>query len=117
MFPAGRPGIGLLLLRTVVGITFVIQGIASLVDRTDSRFITLAIGLVSVAVGASLLVGFLTPLAAVVVGLIEITAAVSWFQSPFERPGDFKLSILFMIAMAAALFLLGPGGFSLDARL
>jgi uncharacterized membrane protein YphA (DoxX/SURF4 family) len=97
--------------------TFIIQGIASLADKTTPGFATRAVALLIVAVGSSLVIGFLTPVAAVVVGLVETAAALSWLPPQSEHLGDFKLPVLFMTSMAAALFLLGPGGFSLDARL
>jgi uncharacterized membrane protein YphA (DoxX/SURF4 family) len=70
-----------------------------------------------VASGALLLIGFLTKAAGVVVGLTGVGVALSWVPVPSLNSFDIKLSIIFMIVMAAAIILLGPGAFSVDARL
>jgi len=75
------------------------------------------VGLLAVASGALLLLGFLSKAACVLVGLGSIGVALSWFPAPPLNLFDTKLSLLFVIIMAAAIMLLGPGAFSFDARL
>lgn len=58
--------------------------------------------------GACLLIGFLTPIAAAIVGLAAIVFAI-FFESSY--------TVVVLIILAAALALLGPGAFSVDARL
>lgn len=73
-------------------------------------------GAAGIALGVSLLVGFLTPVAG---GLAALACAVISF-SPIPLPlPDLCGTRLFAadaIAMALAVALLGPGAFSLDAR-
>jgi len=69
------------------------------------------------ASGALLLIGFLTPVAGVLVVLSSAGIALSWFPAPTPNMFDAKLSTVFLVIMAAALVSLGPGAFSLDARL
>ena len=69
----------------------------------------LAAALVFVS-AAFLLVGFLTPIVAVVIGIGTIVLAT--FSLPFSTG-----SLIGMIVLAAVIALLGPGAFSLDARL
>ncbi len=75
----------------------------------------LTVGLLAGASGASLLIGFLTPLG-VFAGLVTI--GLAWWWPPLGSPVglDEMLAVLSAIA-AVALFLLGPGALSLDARL
>lgn len=115
-FPAGWPGLGLLLLRAAVGLTLVIQGAASLNDWRSLRFDTSVALLITSASGLCLLVGALTPIASVLVALIKIGFALSWFSLPNANPLDGQLSLIYLIAMTTAIALLGPGAFSLDAR-
>jgi uncharacterized membrane protein YphA (DoxX/SURF4 family) len=63
-------------------------------------------------VGSSLLLGFLTPLCA---AFIFLGGAVLIFLS-FQR-GDLGLSAFCITVISAAVILLGPGAFSIDARL
>jgi uncharacterized membrane protein YphA (DoxX/SURF4 family) len=67
--------------------------------------------------GALLLLGLLTPAAALLLGLGSLAAAHLWFTASAQNLLDNPLSLIFGIMMAAAIMLLGPGAYSLDARL
>ncbi len=64
-FPARWPGVGLLVLRAAVGLTAAVEGGEYIAISGPTSPGTLAVGLVLVAGGASLLAGLLTPLAAI----------------------------------------------------
>ena len=115
-FPHGLPGVGLLLLRMAVGVSLVVYGGACLAGEERGRWALLA-GLLAILAGAALLIGFLTPLAALLAGLISIGMALSW--PPPSTPNVFgdAPATIFLIVMAVAVLLLGPGAYSLDARL
>jgi uncharacterized membrane protein YphA (DoxX/SURF4 family) len=116
-FPAGLPGVGLLLLRAVVGAALVAHGVLCLVS---SDRITLVVS-VSTALlllsGGCLLIGFLTPILSLLGGLECLGIVWSWFPFQLLSPFESKLALAPIIAMSVAIALLGPGAFSLDARL
>jgi uncharacterized membrane protein YphA (DoxX/SURF4 family) len=71
----------------------------------------------NLAAGSLLLIGFLTPLACITVGLGSASAA---FTTPLAETHGLLIGGLFHLLMtgaATAAMLLGPGGYSLDARL
>ena len=74
-------------------------------------------GLLAVASGSSLLIGLFTPVADGLVGLGALGLAFSWFPGSTEGLFEAKLSSVFAVTMMAAIVFLGPGAFSLDARL
>jgi putative oxidoreductase len=107
MFPDGWPGGALLLLRVVAGIVLIHDGVAALVGTSRLQIIVMQ----SVAVGAGtlLLIGLWTPIAGVLVVVVEIWSAFS---------GTSNLESSFLLAtLGAALAALGPGFRSIDARL
>jgi uncharacterized membrane protein YphA (DoxX/SURF4 family) len=116
-YPSGRPGVGLLLLRSAVGLTAAAQGVVALSGRGDLSPWSPAAALLALAAGSMLLIGFSTPLASVLVGLGCIAAVFS--SPPVEAHGLplGGLIFLFEAGTAAAAVLLGPGAYSLDARL
>jgi len=116
-FPDGVPGAGLLLLRAAVGVTFIVQGAAYFADRHGLGFLTLFVALLTLASGALLLIGYLTPFAGVLGGLFCACNALSWFPTPNLELFEAKLTAALATAIALALICLGPGAFSLDARL
>ena len=106
-FPDGLPGIGLLLLRLVAGFVLFHHG---LIGPPGANSLELPI-LEWIAAGAAMLlvVGLWTPMTGVLVAIIELWIAIS-------RPHDFCIPLL-LGALGAALAMLGPGAWSIDARL
>jgi uncharacterized membrane protein YphA (DoxX/SURF4 family) len=115
-FPSGWPGVGLLLLRAAVGASLAIQGIACFGPGFPGIW-TWTLGPLAIGVGAALLIGFLTPMAGGAAVLIGAGIALSLLPPSIPNVlGGAPASILVLL-MAAAVVLLGPGAFSLDARL
>lgn len=108
-FPGGWPGLGLLLLRGLVGITLITQ-ILSYVGSTKLSVLSLVVTALVLIIASCLLAGFMTPLAAMVVGLGAIALAVSSFIETNQ-------TVLNVIVLTTAIGLLGPGAFSIDARM
>ena len=106
-FAHGAPGVGLLLLRVVAGIALVFQ--AAMAFRGGPPLGPTILYVLTGVAGLLLLVGLWTPVAGT---LLAILAS----RSAFLHPADF-LSWILLAALSAALALLGPGGWSADARL
>src|SRR4029077_20542141 len=79
-FPSRGPGLGLLLLRTAVGATAMMQGVACLAGTPSP--VTAAVGLVAIALGGLLVVGFLTPFAASLILFGSVALAQPWWPVP-----------------------------------
>jgi len=109
--------LGLLLLRATVGIAAAVQGGIYLTESGDQTLRTWAFGLPTVVSGASLLIGFLTPVAAVLAGLGSVGIAFWWFPAPTPNFLDARLATFFVTITAVAIVFLGPGAFSLDCYL
>jgi uncharacterized membrane protein YphA (DoxX/SURF4 family) len=115
-YPSGRPGVGLLLLRSALGLTAAAQGGVYLSSRDELSLWTAACLLV-LATGSLLLIGFLTPVASILFGLSSTAIAFSSSSAYTDNLLHGGLFLLFVVSMAAATALLGPGAYSLDARL
>ena len=104
------------LLRAVVGIISVIQGGVFLTDG-GVAFESWAVGLTMVASGAAMLIGFLTPIASVLVALATIGIGASWVPPPTRNLFHTPLPTILVMTVAVALIMLGPGAVSVDRRL
>jgi uncharacterized membrane protein YphA (DoxX/SURF4 family) len=76
-----------------------------------------AVGVLMIAAGALLLIGFLTRFAALVGALTIVTTIMPWLPSPDVNLLQMRVTEGLLIAIALSLACLGPGAFSLDGRL
>jgi uncharacterized membrane protein YphA (DoxX/SURF4 family) len=77
----------------------------------------MVLGSLLVLAGATLAIGLFTPAAsAIVVGAVVCTA-LSWLPPPTPDLFGASLPALLIAVMAAALGLIGPGAWSVDARM
>jgi hypothetical protein len=106
-FAGGWPGIGLLLMRVVVGSALVVR--ASLRLWADSPMTVTIPAVLLMGAGILLIVGLWTPIVGTSIALIEIWKILA-------LPGD-KWVWLLLGTAGAALAMLGPGLWSVDARL
>jgi putative oxidoreductase len=107
IFARGAPGIGLLLLRVTTGSALIYCGLAGLF--APAAFPSAAWRALLLSLGALLFAGLWTPVAA----LLAVVATIWHIISvPTAWPQSASIAV-----MAAALTLLGPGAWSIDARL
>jgi putative oxidoreductase len=107
MFPNGWPGRGLLLLRIVAGSLLIHDGIVGLMGAPQRESVTLEV--IAASAGIFLLAGLWTPIAGALVAATELWIALS---------GTDRLrGTIMLAAMGAAIAVLGPGAFSIDALL
>jgi putative oxidoreductase len=107
-FAGGWPGIGLLLMRVVVGSTLVVRAGSRLWSDLPPMNVTIPAVLLMGA-GILLIVGLWTPIVGTSIALIEIWKMLT-------VAGD-KWAWLLLGTAAVALAMLGPGLWSIDARL
>lgn len=105
-FPEGWPGAGLAFLRVVTAIPPFQHGIAGLWPTSQPLVM---MHLAAAGAAALLLAGLWTPVAGVLLAIVELGLAVF-------HPGDRWMHML-VGALGVALAMLGPGAWSVDARL
>lgn len=105
MFPTGAPGAALLILRIPLAAAIVDTGFRC-INSTFAPVILLASAVQSLLLG----LGLLTPIVSVAAGVFELASLLT----SGHADGRF---IALSTLNAAAITLLGPGAYSLDARL
>ena len=104
LFLPGRPGVGLLLLRSSVAALFIVDVNAHFPIKFPGWVV---LGLFVLAF--NLCLGFLTFLFSLLCSLFEVAALLVW--------NDHTQASVLLAVLALSLALLGPGGYSLDAKL
>jgi putative oxidoreductase len=106
-FAPGAPGIGLLLIRLVPGITTIVHGLNGL--RSSPQLESVLFDALCIGLGLLLVIGLWTPF---VGALLAVTAL--W--DALARPED-RWYCLVVGTLGVGLALLGPGLWSVDALL
>ena len=110
-FADGSPGVGLLLLRLLTGAALIHFGIANLREAPPLTIIVLQI--LGVGAGILLLAGLWTPVAGALAAIVTVSIAFSRY---FSHSGDPSIAIV-QAVLSAVLAMVGPGAWSIDARL
>jgi putative oxidoreductase len=132
----GAPDLGLLVLRVLVGVTFSLHGFQKLfgwfggggLDGTASWFASLGFGRGRAAAvmaggsevvgGLGLALGLLTPLAAAaMIGTMTTAAFVNNAEKGFWSAGNGWELNGYLVVVAVAVAITGPGAYSVDAWL
>jgi putative oxidoreductase len=111
-FPNSWPGVGLVLIRVCLSLALFYFGTTGVSGR-PSEPITLAQKSIAVAGSFFLLAGLWTPVMGVLIALNEVSIALSF--SSIQREDMWIHG--FLAAIAASVAMLGPGAWSIDARL
>jgi putative oxidoreductase len=106
-FARGWPGAGLLLLRVVAAIALFCQAIFTLGLGQSAQSIVFPV--VAIGAGVLLLLGLWTPIAGILTALVEL-------RNVSSRCDSLWVCIL-LATLGVALAMIGPGAWSLDARL
>jgi uncharacterized membrane protein YphA (DoxX/SURF4 family) len=106
IFPDSWPGAGLLLLRLAIGMPLVVNAVAtwSLGSAAGGVVARLA----RFCCGSLILLGLWTPVASVALALVELSSALF---------GHLDFMSLAVALVPLSLAVLGPGAWSIDARL
>jgi uncharacterized membrane protein YphA (DoxX/SURF4 family) len=102
------PGIGLLLMRLVGGVGLILQVVTAL--RSSLPIGLAVLNVLAAIAGILLLIGLWTPIAGALVAILELGITFT------PHPAD-PWTFILLGTLGAALALLGPGAFSVDARL
>lgn len=105
MFPAGAPGIALLLLRLSVAAMLFIDAAGRVLWPAS-----LWVAVVSAVAAVAVAVGFFTPILALVCGALKVYALIG------TAHGIAPLIVLALL-LSFAVAMLGPGAYSLDAKM
>jgi putative oxidoreductase len=110
-FANGWPGTGLLLLWLLTAVALIHFGIASVLEAPPLTIVVLQI--IGVGAGILLLVGLWTPVVGALAAIVKVWIAFSRF---FSHTGDPWIAIA-QAVLGAILAMVGPGAWSVDARL
>jgi uncharacterized membrane protein YphA (DoxX/SURF4 family) len=106
-FATGLPGVGLLIMRLVSGSVLLLRGYEGLLGELP--FGPLPVHIIRIVLGLLVIPGLWTPMTGALVTMLEIGLLAM-------RRGDVWLHIL-LATLGICLSLLGPGAWSVDARL
>jgi putative oxidoreductase len=104
---------GLLILRLGAGIPLILLSMQSLLGAERAQPVRIVLDAIGAVGGILLIVGLWTPVAGAVVAATQLMLL---FSEPFLQQ-SYALAHVFLPVLGAALAMLGPGAWSIDARL
>jgi putative oxidoreductase len=110
-FASGPPGVGLVLLRLLTGTALIYFGITSL--REAPPLPTVVLQITGVGAGILILIGLWTPVAGTLAAIVKLSIV---FSGHFPDSHDPWIAII-QAVLGAVLAMVGPGAWSIDARL
>ena len=110
-FANGWPGLGLLFLRVLTAVFLIHFGIASVIEESPLAIMVLQI--IGAGAGILLLIGLWTPVAGTLAAVVKMWIALSRVLS---HSGDPWIPIA-QAVLGVVLAMVGPGAWSVDARL
>ena len=99
-----------------MSVTLIAQTIAH-ITTTSISLPNSFIAVLALLIAGCLLMGFFTPIAAIVIGLGAITFGVLGLPLPVQYPFYTTHTLVEVIVLSVVILLLGPGAFSFDARM
>ena len=106
-FADSWPGFGLLVQRLVTGIALLHDG--TVLFKKTATAATIAPHAMEAALAIFIMIGLWTPFAGALIAVVEVWTVLAY-------PGDPEMATL-LGALGATLAMIGPGAFSIDARL
>jgi putative oxidoreductase len=118
---ATRPAIGLLILRLIFGVAFMLHGWGKIQspfswmgpDAPVPGFLQFLAALSEFGGGLAMILGLLVPLATLGMAITMVVAAYTHISKGDEFKGGWEMAAIFF-AISVALMTVGPGRFSLD---
>ena len=115
-FPAGLPGVGLFLLRLAIGITGLYEAHLLLATFAVPFYVLVVLRVVVFTALSAVLIGLTTPIASLGLGVgAAFALLLAW--SPWPHFTQNELILLNLTMMAVVNATVGPGAFSIDARI
>jgi uncharacterized membrane protein YphA (DoxX/SURF4 family) len=116
-FPDGIPGLGLVILRFVLGGVLTISVLGALRDRHDWGIVTASVVILMLTSGLLIITGYRTRPAAIAAMVAIIGDMISLTSTHSLEMVDTRAIEVLGIMIALSVACLGPGAFSLDSRL
>lgn len=116
-FPDGISGLGLLILRSALGVAIALRVIACLRDGHDGNPVIVIVILLMVLSALMIIAGYRTRAAAIAAMLAVLAAMILCAGGSVLDKLDIRTTEIFAIVIAAAIACVGPGAISLDSRL
>jgi uncharacterized membrane protein YphA (DoxX/SURF4 family) len=115
-FAPGWAGVGLLVLRTALGLPLFLEGAALLADWRNTASLLIFVAMISVAAGVALQLGYSVGRGAIAGAAAVIAVHFSSLHGERLNLFSSRIACFLAVSIAIALVFLGPGAFSIDAR-